>query len=223
MEYLSPDQLEQWISYYYKNPQPNITPMAIDALRKGGYLSTERSVEPISVLLSFIFRFNPEKIETWLAPFREIPNHEKLVIAQALWYSNTLQARNYLATMLETANNELKELINSLLRESPQEIDQIPIFYPSILDMLWAAFMATGDEKYVIRLMSVLPYVNAKDNPTKQMIGDTAKWSLMSNAIKHEKVKFICVNQLTRQSEDIASILKEIVTETENLGSTKNS
>ena len=92
MKNLSIEQLEKWMMYYYENPQPDITPIAIETLREKGHLSSEVGVEGIMAFLSFIFRFHPEKIETWLATFKEMSIQEKVVIIHALWYSSTLEA-----------------------------------------------------------------------------------------------------------------------------------
>ena len=216
MKHLSTTQLEQWMSYYYENPQPDLTPMAIMTLSEGGYLSDESAMEQIMFFFSFIFRAHPEQIEVWLSSFQDLPNQEKMVILHSIWYSNTRQAKDYLGALSKTVEGEMKELVTYFQGESPPGIEQIQITSPSSLDMLWAAFMATGDEKYVIHLMSVLPYENIKDDQTKQLIGEAAKWSLISNAKKHEKVMSICVNQLTQQTENIASILKGIITEAKN-------
>ncbi|QUY46252.1 hypothetical protein [Acaryochloris marina] len=215
MATLTTEELEQWISHYFENPQPNKTPIAIGIFIREGYFTNDSIVETVITFLSFIFRDQPDKISIWLNSIQDLSNQEMIAIGKALWLSNTKEAKNYLDAILKKKNKEIQESLTLLLREVPPKIEEIPISSPSILDMLWAAFAATGEEKYVTRLMSVLPYINAEDEPHLFSIGNAARWSLRSNMDKYEKIKSICVNQLEQQSQEISIILKEILAETD--------
>ena len=98
-------------------------------------------------------------------------------------------------------------------KQTAPKLIEIPINSPMVLDMLWGAFMASGDEKYIIRIISALPNVNIdiKEDHSKFMIGGTARWLLTSNAIQHEIVFKICKEQVSRQPEEISNILCEIL------------
>lgn len=211
MDNLATENLEKWMSFYYKNPQPDTIPVAIDAFRKGGYFSQDGSSEPIIVFLSLIFRSHPQKIETWLSSLKEITNQENIAIGKILWLSNTEQARKYLTKISRIKDVEIKEYLVALLKKVPPEIEKVPIASSSVIDILWAAFMATGEDKYVVRIISAFSKNNNQDELSKEMISSMAKWSLKSNVKKHEKVKSICLNQLKTQNEDIAIILQEII------------
>ena len=175
-------------------------------------------LETITSFLSYIFRANPDKVEAWLSPFTDLSDEETQVIANALWYSDTKQANDYLVTLSAAAEIEMKHVFASLLTEQPTPIDEIPIIAPAVLDMLWAAFMATGEEQYVVRIISALPYANAEDDTAERMIGEAASWSLKSNAAHNKKVLSIAESELHKQPEDVASILREIIEEVQESG-----
>jgi hypothetical protein len=87
----------------------------------------------------------------------------------------------------------------------------MPIESPDVLDMLWVAFMASGDEKYVIQVISVLPYSTVKGNIPRLLVGGSARWSLTSNAIQHKRVLDICMSQLEKQPHEVKEILSEVI------------
>jgi hypothetical protein len=214
MEQLTSENIDQWMSHYYKNPRPDLVPSAIQALRESGHLDSDKSLESLASFFSFIFRNYPDEIEPWLSQFTNLSDEETQVVANALWYSNTKQAHDYLIKLSESANDEMKEVFLTLLTELPPEIDEIPITAPAFLDMLWAGFMATGEEKYVVRIISALPYANA-DDEAQRMIGEAAGWSLKSQAANHSKVLSIIKSELQNQPESAASVLREIIAEVE--------
>ena len=95
MKHFSADQVEQWMSHYYENPQPDVIPMALAGLRDGGYQSDEGAAESLSSFLGLVMRANPELIEDWLSTFRDLTTEEIQVLAHALWLSNTQEGNDF--------------------------------------------------------------------------------------------------------------------------------
>lgn len=209
MQPLSPEQVEQWMSFYYQHPQPDRVPEAIAALSAAGYFKNEQTIEPIICFLSLIFRANPDRLATWLPALQALPDDEQAAGIYALWYSNTSAAHHYLAQLAAGVDPATQGLITALQHESPPEIEQIPLSGPSVLDLLWAAFMATGAEKYVRCILAALAEAEATD-PDRRLLGETAQWSLQTNVRKHPKVRAICLDQIPTQPAPIARILQRI-------------
>jgi hypothetical protein len=59
----------------------------------------------------------------------------------------------------------------------------------SINDLHWGGFFASGDTRYLERLVSELQYCDNKDSLNLFLTGNSAKWSLCSNAINYPEVK----------------------------------
>ncbi|MEM9540402.1 MAG: hypothetical protein AAGA60_13000 [Cyanobacteria bacterium P01_E01_bin.42] len=214
MDRLSKSQLEQWMSFYYQNPQPDRLPDAIATLSQEGYLQKANAVQPILFFLSCIFRDRPEKLSEWLSQWNDLPSRDRQILVNAIWLSNTPQAREYLANLAkETEDLAIENTINSLIQKSPPDIASLPIGDPSMIDVFWAGFMATGEEKYVLNIIAVLSNINSSEDSLKTAIANAAKWSLTSQARIHEKVMLICLGQLEQQSEEIGAILQGIVTD----------
>lgn len=81
------------------------------------------------------------------------------------------------------------------------------------LDELWKEYFRSKNLWAVKRIISALKYVNGKGNAV--IVGNAAKWSLISNASQHKEVLKICKNSLNAVSPNMKKILEEIIFEAE--------
>ena len=206
---MTENELNDFMSYYYLHPTPEKVPQAVQAMHKMGYLQKESAGAPLTAFLSLIFKSTSSAIEKSLVDFSSYPPTEQQVLLRALWLADTSQSK--MALQKFKLGNDNAELFKSV----PPKIEQLPVESPDVLDMLWGAFMASGDEKYVIQVISVLPYSTIKGNIPHLMVGGSAKWSLTSNAIQHKRVLDICKAQLEKQPKEVKEILLEVISEAE--------
>lgn len=206
--------LNEWITYYYLHPQPDHTVEAILLMSAKGYLDKETAQSPLAAFFSHVFAQNPQSIEHWFSKLEGLPNAQRRLLCGALWYSATPQGLQQLKKEAARAAPSDNADIVKLTTTKPPSIANLEITEPSVLDMLWASFMATGDERYVIRIISTLPWLEEK-NLNRVLIGGAARWSLTSNAIQHPKVLEICKAQVGKQGETTVSILKEVLKQAE--------
>jgi hypothetical protein len=204
---MSENELNDFMLFYYLHPSPEKVSQAVLAMHKMGYLQKETSGAPITSFLSLIFRSTPSAIETTLTGFSSYSPTEQQVLLRALWLADTDQSKMILQKLVVGNEN------SDLLKSAPPKIERIPVESPDVLDMLWGAFMATGDEKYVLPVISVLPYSTAKGNIPRLLVGGSARWSLTSNAIQHKRVFDICNTQLEKQPKEVKEILSEVISE----------
>jgi hypothetical protein len=221
---LSQIAVSEWMTYYYLNPQPELLPGAIASFSESGTLTLDTAIPPLISFFSFIFRDNPESLAEWFQEISQLSEPEQVVLFEALWFANTPAAREQLSELLAEVSLENAELIRDLLSLEPTPIQELaidattPIKSSSVLDMLWAAFMATGEERYVVRIISVLPWseVAPEHDLGKFTVGHAARWSLTSNAVQHEKIMTICLEQLSQQPVEIVEILEEVINEAQS-------
>lgn len=205
------NDIEKWMTYYYQNPQPELTPQVIEDLSQEGKLSNENTIVQIMYFFCLVFREHPSKIVKWMASFlTTLSLMEREILVTTIWLSNTEASKKYLNTLMNDVP-ELKEYINELLVSPFLDIEETPIDNPEILDALWASFMATGNEKYILRIISILDYSKNTNDEIKRLIGNAAKWSIQSNMANHPKIRLICMEQLIHQKMEIKIILQEIL------------
>ncbi|MGA7827416.1 MAG: hypothetical protein WCA04_07145 [Geobacteraceae bacterium] len=208
---MSEAELIDFMVNYYLHPRPEKLPQAVQAMHKMGYLQKETAAAPISSFLSVIFQSNSAAIESTLADFSSYLPAEQQILLTALWLADSEQSKLSLQTLLVSQDNKAGDTNADFLKSAPPKIDELPIESPEVLDMLWGAFMATGEEKYVIPIISVLPYSTINGDIPRLLVGGSAKWSLTSNAIQHKRVLDICVSQLEKQPKEVKKILSDII------------
>src|ERR1019366_1352485 len=115
------------------------------------------------------------------------------------------------ATVAKGGGPGFQEKVRVFSAKQPPNLLKDEITSPQFLDALWASFFATGDERYVWRLISALPMVDTKGDVSKMLIGGAAQWSLTSNAIQHGRVMEICEAQLNTLPDDQKPALKKVI------------
>jgi hypothetical protein len=211
-EISSVDSLSRWMTYYYANPQPELLVPALLFADKEGLLKGD-TVAPLQAFAARVMAQNPGKVKEWFTKLGPMSEIGKTVVLTSIWWSNTKEGKELLDTvasgLTEKSKSEFREQVNS----APPTVETMEISSPDILDMLWASFSATGDTKYVTRLMTVLPWgrPDAKDLP-KMLIASAARWSLISNINQHARVKECCESTLNTNS-DLKPYLEKVLAE----------
>ena len=96
-----------------------------------------------------IFKRNKNKIDEWIGKIDSLSNRNcKEVFLTALWHSNSSKGKSYLEQKLLQSTGREKELIEDLLSEKPVNLQTLDPRLPQENDMLWMAFLATGDPVY---------------------------------------------------------------------------
>ncbi len=189
----SENDFEQWCTYYYLHPQPDLTVKALLFAEKNGYFDKESARAPFLAMISQLFRQNPKLLPVWIKELTPMATVHKKLIWNALWLANTPESK-------EEANLFAKQF--PAYDHPPAQIASIPAPQPiekmqlsaDVLDMLWGSFFITGDEKYVDRIISALPGLRkGEHDPNKMMAAGAAQWSLTANAHQHQRVMKICM------------------------------
>lgn len=186
------DGLGRWMTYYYMHPQPELFVPALLLADKLELLKGDSSA-PLQAFASRIFAQHPDKLKGWFQELSLLSDNGKSVILTSIWWSDCKEGKELLETISQQIPEKSRAEFHKQVSSAPPQIEKMDIDSPDVLDMLWACFSATGDEKYVKRLLETLSWgkSDSKDLP-KMLIASAARWSLMSNIEQHEKVKEIC-------------------------------
>ena len=206
------DDFERWATYYYLDPKPEMTVEAIAFIAKEGAIG-EHSAAMMGFLAE-VFRQNKGKLQEWTQKLDALEGKASILVWTTLWLSDTAEAKEILKKALAGAGGEEeKMLLGALMGQAPPEAATMEIGEPAVIDMLWGTFFATGDKKYVLRIAGVLPWGGQKEDLEKAAIAAAAKWSLVSNAVRHDLVMKICKEEIQRQPGELSAALKAIVEE----------
>ncbi len=202
------NDLLTWMTYYYLHPQPDLLVPALLYADKQGLLDSDGRA-PLMAFVSQVFTQNPGKIKLWVEQLDGLKPTTRPMLWTALYWSPTKEAAEALDKIIQALPAKAQAELKSQTAHPSEPVEKMAIATPAVLDELWGSFCATGDERYVNRLLTVLPWCDSDGKDiTKLMIGGAAKWSLTSNAEQHPRVMKICLKARDTQPE-----LKKILTE----------
>jgi hypothetical protein len=205
----SQDDVVQWMTYYYLHPQPDLLVPALTYADSTGLI--EKGQAPLTAFVSRVFAQNPGRIHEWTDQLKGLSNRSKPMLWSALWWSSTVAGKESLESLMTTLSEKQATEVLSQMAHPAEPIDQMEIKSPEVLDELWGAFSATGDVKYVDRLITTLPWAaNSNGDLNKMMIGSAARWSLTSNAQQHPIVLKEILKERDAQPE-LRGILSKVI------------
>lgn len=184
---------DKWSTYYYLYPRPDLTVKALLFAEKNGFFDKSDVRVILIALSSQIFRQSPKQLPAWIKELTPMKIEHKELIWKALWQANTAESRNAANLLAQNFPTYVRPPVISQSSLSPQPIEKMELS-PPVLDMLWASFFITGDERYVERIMAALPVLRKGQRDANKIItAAAASWSLAANAHQHKRVMNICL------------------------------
>lgn len=195
---ISAETDSDWLTYYYKHPQPDRMVAEVNAISAKGKLTDKKTSALLAVFLGQVMALNPDRIPVWLDAFKQLPEQDRAVVLRAAWFSNTATAAEYFRV----------HGMQQYLQRKPPDILTLPVESGERQDMLWAYFFATGKPEPVRKIVSTLEYhkyagaLKAYKDSSKteedkrraylDAVFQAAIWSLESNMRQHPRVREIC-------------------------------
>ena len=81
----------------------------------------------------------------------------------------------------------------------------------TVLDTFWGYYFATGDSKPILRIVTVLPWSKDRNSVDKLTVGNSAKLTLATNAVRDGTLLAILRYEAKRQPKETAVVLNEVV------------
>jgi hypothetical protein len=124
----------------------------------------------------------------------------------ALFSADTTVRSAFMKNSDKFQNIDFKELFIFLNTTNIDSIYSKTPITPDFNDMNWASYFATGNVKFLDRIISNIPLAENRVDLNLFLTGITAKWSLSSNARQDKQVK----EHLRNQKEN-KKVIKEIL------------
>lgn len=124
----------------------------------------------------------------------------------ALFSADTTIRSAFMKNSDKFQNIDFKELFIFLNANNIDSIYSKTPITPTFNDMNWASYFATGNVKFLDRIISNIPLAENRVDLNVFLTGITAKWSLSSNARQDKQVK----EHLRNQKEN-KKVIKEIL------------
>lgn len=209
------EKLGRWITYYYSKPEPQHLTEAILAASSQGFMKNGKKAAPFIGFIAGVVSKNPSIAQPLAEQLASLSEVDQPVVILGIWYSTYPEAKLLLERLSKSMPHH-KAMIDHLLANGRPGLLELPLEQgPWVLDALWGYFMATGDNAPVVRIISALPWVNVRGDVSRLLVGGAARWSLISNAIQHERVMTVCRNESASQSGEVTEVLREVIASAE--------
>jgi len=176
------EDFTKFITYYYQTPNPKIVVSAIEFMQQSGFPQKEEQAPPFIGFFSEIFAANKDHMTLWNAEIGKTTGKTRKVLG--------------LATSLSQQTESLTHLDPSVAQ-------------PSMNDLCWGAYFASGKNSYLDALVSRLAYLSERKNLMLYMTASSAQWSLSSNARLHSQVKQYLETAMKNSPENIKQAINE--------------
>ena len=189
---------------YYRHPTPDAVPALVFSLNREGYFNRDQNVATSIGFLATVFAHNPDRVPAWLNDFRALPPRTQRLLAAALWQSGHPLGAEKLRTL--GRNSPLAEEIERLVDTPSTSVAQTPVQSTSSMNLQWGAFLASGDERYVLNILNAI-------GTNQPGVDRAARLALAERAAQHPRVMQICQAQLARTPNQAPSELRAALLE----------
>jgi hypothetical protein len=183
---------------YYLQPQPATVPRIVHALCAEGYLEKPGQSAVAIGFLGTLFAQNPERVDGWLLELNGLPMAGHRLIAAALWQAGNPLGADMLRHLGEFS--PVRAEVQRLAATSSEPVAVTPVRSSSSMNLQWGAFLATGDERYIVNVLAALG--------TRPNLDSAARYALAREAAAHPRVFEICQAQLSKQPAETQAVLR---------------
>jgi hypothetical protein len=192
------EEVQLWLTYYYLNPRPDLALQYLDVMDREGASVNHSLAEEVARggMRSFFARVlerNGSVVADVSARMASLPAGQQAFLREALRRCETPACRGALPGAA----------VDQAVEGAGPD--------PSTLDDAWGSFFATGEERYIDEVVSVLPWTEVRGDIGRLMTGGAAQWSLASNAHQHSRVLAVIERRAVEATDPTKRILNEIV------------
>jgi len=180
--------VSKWMTYAYKNEHEKDMDNIIHMLNSRLFIENKSSLFILAIFISERFKINDSYLLKYEDKFIHFTGNAEQVFLFALKQTNTKNTNILYKKLLKNIKDT--KFLNYIKSVKPFKLLEMEITQPSMIDALWASFMATGKKEYVEKIITLLGLPEKGVN-NLLLLGST-KWSLLSNAKQHDKVLKIC-------------------------------
>lgn len=193
-------ELQTWLTYFYREPRPELVVAALVALedelpRHGSTLEAEAGRGGMRSFFGLVLAKSPDAVV-------QVEGHSfapgtRRFVAEALWRCGTKACASALARWGVAAGPPAPDM------------RAVPVDSRSAIDDLWASYSATGDPAYVERVIAALP--DSSDAVAPSSVAGAALRSLTAMAIADPDVLALCDTAAATAAPDRKAVLDDIV------------
>jgi hypothetical protein len=211
--FAAPDDFDRFVTHYYQHPEPDrVVPSLHYLARDLGVPSDESSARAgLFAFYAAILKQDSSPNLASVPGLADLQDESPEFLWQVLWFAGTPASRALLESVAPPRTSARWERWDQQRQVPSRDPLALPPQDTGALEIFWGSFFATGDPRYVERVISVLALAGVEHDAGKIRIGASAEASLLTNARQHPKVLEICKAQLPKQPRAVRKMLAAIV------------
>lgn len=176
-----------WMTYFHKNPDPERVVPAIRLASETGFWGESGHIGV--AFFAEVFRLYPDRVEGWASEIHDLSEDHRHWICIAVWWSGIPGWEGVLKSFLPEAGEDFHQSLQNLLEGEPGELLESSLT-PENLDSLWATYFASGEFKYIRKIVSALALNHEYEDGIDNLLTyGAAAWSISSNARQHPEIR----------------------------------
>lgn len=186
------DAFRSWFAFYYQSPHPEELTSAMTYM--DGHRYFEDFPDISSIFISQVMKANPESLVPWTTEWQTLGPKAWNVIVISLWLTDTEASRKLAEVGVKHVDSFTRDRVVGMLARSPKDLSllSLPVRSARHINMIWAAYSATGDARYVAKVIDVVAQFGDQRDPKASQLGEVALSSLAVNALQHHLVAKLC-------------------------------
>ncbi|HEY7245101.1 MAG TPA: hypothetical protein VH678_14615 [Xanthobacteraceae bacterium] len=248
-EFSSTDAVSRWIANYRTRPDPARLPAAVRALSGAGVFKEPEGAGIYLGFIAGVLGANPDKAEELIGKMLSIAPMDHWIIVRAIAYSGSPDWQQWMRKFADRMQMRKTMIEHYLDGRSPTLYD-IPLERkestvwdkvvghfrggqaskasvvtldrsPDLLDTLWGCYFATGSQRPIERIITLLPWTNERDSVDKLTMGNMAKYTLASNAARDPALLAILKRDVKTAPRRVAAALNEVIEAADTVETTR--
>lgn len=197
---------------FYRLPDPDVFPDLVKVLdQEDVFKNNSTTRAPTLYFMSEVFRLYPEKAAEWCRAFTKERPFLRYGVGLAITCSDVPNAVMYAVKYLDLTEEQKRILKEEIRPYDPTKEEYVNAF---VLDVLWAMFSASGDTRYVHRVIDALDEKLPDGSSNVAIIA--AEWSLEGQARQHSIVRETLIERSKTAKGDEKKAIDKILNKIKN-------
>lgn len=191
------------LTYYYLEKDTKQVPKFLQQIEEMKLLDKHESAAgPVCGFMAVVFEENPKRV-TKFAKCAPFSGNAKKTVIRALWLSGN--------------GDKIEKIFGdtpAYAKKKAVNLHNRPFKNPGDLDMMWGAFLASGDASYPKRLIDLLDEkyeLPVDDEEAATAMRMAAEWSLKSNMFQHELIHRMIVEEENTRTGSVRKKLRDLL------------
>lgn len=188
---LTPDVIGSILQNYYRAPMAEQLPAIVQAAVTQGMTEDRAKRLSLIAFMAGVIADDAKQIDRLAAMYAKLPGNHHAQLVRAILYSGRSDWKDQLERLKAAWPDKAAEIDTLSARGARAVYTLQRDGQPEVLDMNWAFFGATGRREPIVAIVEALGDLRAPE-PAKVALAHTARLSLATQSIKHDRVFEIC-------------------------------